>query len=270
MYNAPGAFVMRTLFFLLSIIAFHASALAQFDLVDVKMQSGEVRPIMSLPWFQYQLQIQKGANANRATTADWIVYSPPRFCPISAWSYLRWNGSITAADRKLTEDGCNKRMFEVKLSLLPPDVKQVCGCRSVLETESTINSNKRALWKSYDDELLLDESFKLAADLVDKSGSIAPVLLTMGSKSAGIFGFDGSELCRYELDIFESHMKGIERLDALLKSDKRFKIPIQCVPDRQGEINFGDVSYSFWRQKITGEMQLKFKGGETYVIQFRQ
>lgn len=261
---------MRAFLSLLSLIALHASALAQFDLVDVKMQSGEVRPIMSLPWFQYQLQIQKGTYANRATTAEWVVYSPPRFCPMGTGFYVRWNGSITAADRKLTEDGCNKRMFEEKLSFLPPDVKEVCGCRSVLETESTIYGQKRALWKSYDDELLLDESFKLAADLVDGSGSRAPILLTIGSKSAGIFGFDGSELCRYELDIFESHMKGIDRLFALINSDKRFKIPIQCVPDLQGEINFGDVSYSFWRQKITGEMQLKFKGGETYVIQFRK
>jgi len=118
---------MRTLLFLLSVMTFHVGALAQFDLVDVRMQSGEVRPIMSLPWFQYQLQIQKGAYANRATTADWIVYSPPRYCPISAWTYLRWNGAITAADRKQTEDGCNKRMFDGKLSSLPQDVKQVCG-----------------------------------------------------------------------------------------------------------------------------------------------
>lgn len=262
---------MRIHFSLLTLIAFHVNAFAQFDLVDVKMQSGEIRPIMSLPWFQYQLQIQKGSYANRATTADWIVYSPPRFCPISAWSYLRWNGSITPADRKLTEDGCNKRMFEEKLSLLPHDVKQVCGCKSVLETESTIsNGRNRALWKSNDDELLLDESFKLSADLVDGSGSRAPVLLTMGSKSAGIFGFDGSELCRYELDIFETNMKGIDRLNALMRSDKRFKIPVRCIPDRRGEFNFGDVSYSFWRQKITGEIKLKFEGGETYVIQFRQ
>lgn len=261
---------MRTLLLLVSLIVFHANAMAQFDLVDVKMQSGEIRPIMSLPWFQYQLQIQKGSYANRAATADWIVYSPPRFCPISAWHYLRWGGNITAADRKLTEDGCNKRMFEEKLSLLPPDVKQVCGCRSVLETELTIHGRKRALWKSYDDELLLDESFKLAADLIDEAGSRAPVLLTMGSKSAGIFGFDGSELCRYELDIFESNMKGIDRLEALMKSEKRFKIPVQCVPNRRGEFNFGDVSYSFLRQKITGEIKLKFEGGESYVIQFRQ
>lgn len=261
---------MRTLLFLLSLITIHFSTLAQFDLVDVKMQSGEIRPILSLPWFQYQLQIQTGAYANRAATADWIVYSPPRFCPISAWFYTRWNGAITATDRKTTEDGCNKRMFEEKLSSLPPDVKQVCGCRSVLETESTIHDRKRALWKSYDDELLLDESFKLAADLVDGSGNRAPVLLTMGSNTAGIFGFDGSELCRYELNLFESHMKGMDRLGALMKSDKRFKIPIRCIPDRWGELNFGDVSYSFWRQKITGEIKLKLEGGESYVIQVRQ
>jgi hypothetical protein len=261
---------MRTILFLLSFIVFHGNALAQFDLVDVRMQSGEVRPIMSLPWFQYQLQIQKGNYANRAATADWIVYSPPRFCPISAWTYLRWNGAITAADRQLTVDGCNKRMFEEKLSSLPSDVKQVCACRSVLETESTIPARDRALWKSLDDELLLDESFKLAADLVDSDGSRAPVLLTMGSNSAGIFGFDGSELCRYELDLIESHMKGIERLSALMKSEKRFKVPVRCVPDRRGEFDFGDVSYSFWRQKITGEIKLKFEGGESYVIQIRQ
>lgn len=261
---------MRTLLFLLSVMTFHVGALAQFDLVDVRMQSGEVRPIMSLPWFQYQLQIQKGAYANRATTADWIVYSPPRYCPISAWTYLRWNGAITAADRKQTEDGCNKRMFDEKLSSLPQDVKQVCACRSVLETESTIYNRQRALWKSLDDDLLLDESFKLAADLIDGAGKKAPVLLTMGSKSAGIFGFDGSPLCRYELDLFESHMKGIDRLTALMRSDKRFKIPVQCLPDRLGEFNFGDVSYSVLRQKITGEIQLKFEGGESYVIQIRQ
>jgi len=261
---------MRTLLSLLSLIAFQVSALAQFDFVDVKMQSGEVRPIMSLPWFQYQLQIHKGAYASRAATADWIVYSPPHFCPISAWTYTRWNGTITAADRKLTEGGCNKRMFEEKLSSLSPEVKQVCACRPVLETESTIYGQKRALWKSYDDKLLLDESFKLAADLVDGSGSRVTVLLTMGSNSAGIFGFDGSELCRYELDIFELHMKGVDRLGALTRSDKRFKIPAQCVPDRRGEFNFGDVSYSFWRQRITGDIKLKFEGGESYVIQLRQ
>ncbi len=225
---------------------------------------------MSLPWFQYQVQIQRGAYANRAATADWVVYSPPRFCPISAWTYTRWSGAITSVDRQWTEDACNKRMFEEKLSSLPQDVKQVCGCRPVLETESTISDHKRALWKSYDDELLLDESFKLAADLVDRSGSRAPVLLTMGSNSAGIFGFDGSELCRYEIDLFNPTMKGVDRLNALMQSDKRFNIPARCVPNRRAEFNFGAVSYSVWRQKITGEIKLKFEGGESYVIQIRQ
>ncbi len=262
--------MMRTLLFLLSLTVFHFNAQAQFDLVDVRMQSGEVRPILSLPWFQYQLQIQKGTYANRAATADWIIYSPPRFCPISAWTYTRWIGSINAADRKWTEDACNKRMFEEKLSSLPQDVKQVCGCRSVLETEATIHGKDRALWRSHDDELLLDESFKLAADVVDASGSRAMVLLTMGTNSAGIFGFDGSELCRYEIDLFNSSMKGVERLNALMQSNKRFNIPARCIQNRLGEFNFGDISYSVWKQKIIGDIKLKFEGGESYVIQIRQ
>ncbi len=261
---------MRTILSILLLIAFHVGALAQFDRVDVKMQSGEVRPIMSLPWFQYQLQIHGGTYASRASTADWIIYSPPRFCPISAWYYVRWNGSITDDDRKLTQDGCNKRMFEEKMSSLPSDVKQVCSCRPALETESTIHSGKRAIWRSHDDELLLDESFKVSADLIDSSGNRAPVLLTIGSNNAGILSFNGSELCRYEIALFNSEMKGLERLRALMQWDKRFKIPIRCVPDRHGEFNLGDVSYSFWRQRITGEMKLKFEGGEPYVIQIRQ
>jgi hypothetical protein len=261
---------MRKALAFLLLLALHFGASAQFDLVDVRMQSGEVRPIMSLPWFQYQLQIHGGTHANRATTADWVVYSPPRFCPISAWYYTRWGGSLTDADRKVTLDGCNKRMFEEKLSSLPTAVKQICSCRPALETELMAQAGKRALWKSHDDQLLLDESFKVAADLVDSSGSRTPVLLAMGSNSAGIFAFDGSELCRYEVDLFNPQMKGIDKLRALMQWDKRFKIPIRCMPDRRGEFNFGDVSYSFWRQKITGEMKLRFEGGESYVIQIRQ
>lgn len=244
---------------------------AQFTNVDVKMKSGEIKPLMEVPWFQYQINIYESQYANKATQADWIIYSPPKFCPVSSWFYVRWNGSITESDQSNLKKQCDDRMFNEKLANLPEQVKSVCSCRLVLKTESMANqNNSKALWISFDDELLTDDSFKIVADLIDSSSNKTSVLLTIGGNLSGIFSFDGSQLCRYGGNENVYGYSGIKKLMALLGSKTNKKIPISCLPNKDGYFDMSAISYSVWSRKIVGDMKITFDNGETYGLKIRQ
>ena len=247
------------------------NARAQFTNVDVKMQSGETRPLMEVPWFQYQINIYESQYASKASMADWIVYSPPKFCPISSWFYVRWQGNITESDHSNLKKQCDDRMFKEKLANLSDQVKSVCSCRLVLKTESTANlANRKALWLSFDDELLNDDSFKIVGDLIDSASNKTSVLLTIGGNLSGIFSFDGTQLCKYGGNENVSSETGIKKLMALLGSKTNKEIPISCLPNKNGFFDMSTMSYSVWSRKIIGDMKITFDNGEIYGLKIRQ
>ena len=254
---------------LLIFILFNAQA--QFSNVDVKLKSGEIKPLMDVPWFQYQFHIYESQYANKATSADWIIYSPPRFCPMSSWFYVRSGGNITDIDHSNLKKQCDERMFNEKLANLPDQIKSICNCKLVLKTESAANlSNPKAIWISLDDEVLLDDSFKIVADLIDPSENKTSVLLTLGASVSGIFAFDGSQLCKYGGNDVFSNQSGIKKLMALLGSKSNKKIPISCLPDKKGVFDMSTMSYSIWSKKIVGDMKITFDNGEIYALKVRQ
>ena len=243
---------------------------AQFTNVVVKMESGEFKPLMEIPWFQYQINIYEGQYANKATLADWIIYSPPKFCPISSWYYVRWVGNITEFDHINLKKQCNEKMFNEKLANLPDQVKSICSCKPVLKTETTANlGNSKATWTSLDDEILNDDSFKVVADLVDSSSNKTPVLLALGGSQSGIFAFDGSQLCRYSGNELVSNMTGLKKLMALINSKSSKNMPISCLPDKEGFFDISKMSYSVWSKKIVGDMRITFNNGEIYGLKVR-
>lgn len=258
---------MKALIFALLFLASDCS-IAQFHKVNVVMQSGSTVPIMELPWFQYQISLYQGQHKDKAITADWIVYSPPKYCPISAWYYLRWQGKITAEHHAKTKQQCDERMSETKLANLPTEVKNICSCELVLKTLNV--SEDGAIWQSYNDELLNDDSFKIAADLTDNNGKELPVLLTLAAGQAGVYSFDGTALCVYNGKFVSNEKNALNRLYSILKSPNKKSIPIKCLPEREGAIDLSDISFSFLAKKITGSPSIKFNSGESYSLKIRQ
>lgn len=247
------------------------SAKAQFTNIEVKMQSGETKPLMELPWFQYQINIYEGQYASKATMADWIVYSPRKFCPLGNGFYVRWRGNISESDHSTAKKSCDEIMLKEKLTNLPDQIKSVCSCRLALKTESTANlANPKALWLSLDDELLNDDSFKVVVDLIDSASNKTSVLFAVGSGSSGIFSFDGTKICKAAENEIPSSASGIKKLMALLGSKTNKEIPISCLPNRSGFFDMSAVSYSAWSRKIIGEMKITFDNGEAYALKIRQ
>ena len=243
---------------------FSSSAFAQFDKVFVKMQSGSEVQLNELPWFKLAINISHGQWKDRATTADWIIASPPPFCPYGNQYKLVWKGEISAFKNEAVEQ-CSKRQRE-KLEGLPKEVANLCECKIVLETVQRVQNDK-VVWKSFDDELLKSDEFKFRRTLVGPKGDL-PVIFSVGSVNAGIYNFSGDKLCTFNGASLDSNKasSALDQMKSILKVGDK-PIPISCFENMHGEIDISKVYFSAFRSKILGDIYLNLNNGEKYVIQ---
>jgi len=257
-----NAFIFQILLFL---IFFSNSAFSQFDKVIVKMQSGTEVQLTDLPWFKLALNISHSEWKDRATTADWIIASPPPFCPYGNNFRLVWNGDINTF-KKQTVEQCSITQRK-KLNGLPKEVISLCDCKIVLETVSRVQNN-RVIWQSLDDEILKSDEYKFRRTLVGPKGEI-PVIFSVGSTNSGIYKFDGDKLCSFNgaasSDNFNAS-SAVDKINLLLKASGR-PIPILCFEIMHGEIDISKVYFSMFRSKVLGDIYLNLNNGEKYVIE---
>jgi hypothetical protein len=227
------------------------------------MQSGSEVQLTELPWFKLAMNISHGQWKDRATTADWIIASPPPFCPNGSQYKLVWKGEISAF-KKETIELCSKFQRE-KLDGLPKEVGNSCECKIVLETVQRVQNDK-VVWKSFDDELLKSDEFKFRRTLVGPKGDL-PVIFSVGSVDAGIYNFSGDKLCKFN-GVGSNTNKtssALDQINSILKVGDK-PLPIVCFENMHGEIDISKVYYSAFRSKILGDIYLNLNNGEKYVV----
>ena len=250
--------------YVLFLTLFSSSAFAQFDKVIVKMQSGSEVLLTDLPWFKFALNISEGQWKNRASISDWIIASPPSFCPYANQYKLDWSGNI-GNFKKQTVEQCSKNQ-RMKLEGLPKEIINLCDCKIVLETVSRVQNDK-VIWQSLDDELLNLDEFKFRRSLVGPKGEL-PVMFSVGSSSSGIYNFNGDKLCTFNGVASSENFKAsstLDKINSLLKVGDK-PLPISCFENMHGEIDISKVHYSVFRSNILGDIYLNLNNGEKYVI----
>jgi hypothetical protein len=240
---------------------------AQFSRVKVRMQSGEVRPILDLPWFRLQLNVVESQWKSYANTADWVVTSAPQHCPFGSAFRLRWNGPLMASEIALAESSCTDFQRK-KYESAPAEVGESCACKPVLRTvqQGTLPWSE-ALWESLDDQLLMAEELRLALLLKSSQGQPWPVMLVLGSTGSGLFDLNQQMLC-VSAETFELKNQGIFGLLRSLMDRFGTALPISCLGQRQGTVDFSGVRYSVLRGRMSGQALLKFNDGEQHELEF--
>lgn len=242
-------------------------AQAQFSRVKVKMQSGEIRPIMELPRFRLQLNIVESQWKHRANSADWVVTSAPRHCPFGSAFRLRWNGPLMASEIALAESSCSD-FQKKKYESAPSELSESCACKPVLRTiEQGSWSWSDALWESLDDRLLLEEELRLALLLKAPKEAALPVMLVLGASRTGLFDLHQNALCK-STEIFELKDQGIFSLLRSMLARFGTAMQVSCLGSRQGKVDFSEVHYSVLRGRMTGRAILQFDDGEQHELEF--
>gem|GEM_PF-1049664 len=250
-------------------------AQAQFGRVKVRLQSGEVRPVMELPWFRLQLNVHESQWKGHANTADWVVTSSPLQCPFGTSFRLRWQGRLTDSDLQLAVSSCSDFQRK-KYESAGEQIAERCFCKPVLRTISHGNLPwSEALWESLDDELLLADELRLALILKDQAADQpnslesgrTPVMLVLGAQRTGLFDLQGQTLCA-ATDMLSVKDKSTLGLIQTLFERFGTRLKVSCLGQRQGEVDFSSVKYSVLRGRMTGAALLQFEDGERYVLEF--
>jgi hypothetical protein len=249
-------------------------AQAQFGRVKVRLQSGEVRPVMELPWFRLQLNVHESQWKGHANTADWVVTSSPLRCAFGNSFRLRWQGRLTETDLNLAISSCSESQRK-KYESAGEQAVESCACKPVLRTISQGNLPwSEALWESLDDELLLADELRLAFVLKDQpadqpnppESGRTPVMLVLGAQRSGLFDLRGRALCT------AAEMLSVKDKSTLILIQTLFeqfgtRLKVNCLGRRQGEVDFASVKYSVLRGRMTGAALLQFEDGERYVLE---
>lgn len=262
--------IKKSIFFLV-IFCYSVTSFAQSEFKNVyaKMQSGELIPIFKLGWFQHALIIYKGQNASKAITADWMVYSTPKFCPSSFSYHVKSEGEFSVGEKSKAKTICDNILYEKKLKFFPEEIKKICECKLVLTTES--RSDGRAIWKSHDDEILRDEASKFSINIFDPQKNVTPALIRLGDNESGIYGFDGVQLCKYMNFKRNPDEMVIRQVSNFIRSLDRNHTPMRCLPDRDAEFDFGDLNFDIGSARfVNNSMKINFKNGEIYEVKINQ
>ncbi len=231
-----------------------------FDKVTVRMQSGDVVPINSLPWFKFAIVISHGKWADRATSAEWIIVAPPKYCPYGHNYRLQWEGSVTSF-KEQTIRSCNDTQYK-KLEGLPDDVKKVCSCSILLDN---IGSKDGSLWRSHDDDLLNADELRLKSTLI-KGEEKLPIMLTLGGKVSGLYDFKGNKLCSYAGKPItpDPNAGAFEKLNSIF-SKGADPFDITCFENQKGKIDLSKLSFSVLRGKIVGKAEITFPNQQYFI-----
>lgn len=241
----------------------HQFAIGQVENVSVKLESGKTVDAKDVPWlqladFSYESKSQKSADY------DWVVFSPPKFCPFSYY-YSYTPKKLSLADRNANQNRCSENLLKKYLSDTPDEVKKYCKCKLILETESPKDgSNPKAVWRSYDDELLMEEGYHVKWSILSK-GEKLPVLISISRVDSGIFNFGGEKLCSLNLTKHISESRKIDDMLGSLLKNADIPVPVECL-GREGSFDMKKISYSVFQGRIIGTADLNFKNGEKYEI----
>lgn len=261
-------------FLVLSLMPVH-DAQAQFGRVKVRLQSGEIRPIMELPWFRLQLNVHESQWKGQANTADWVVTSAPLQCPFGTSFRLRWQGPLTPADVQWAVSNCSDFQRK-KYESAGEQSAENCACKPVLRTVTQGSLPwSEAVWESFDDELLLADELRLALLLKDppaqqtqdQEPGKTPVMLVLGAERSGLFDLQGQSLCN-ATEMLSVKDKSTLGLIQILFERFGTRLKVSCLGNRQGEVDFSSVKYSVLRGRMTGTALLQFQDGERYELEF--
>ena len=247
------------------ILAFisHQLATGQVENVSVKLESGKTVDAKDVPWlqladFSYESKSQKSADY------DWVVFSPPKFCPFSYY-YSYTPKKLSLGDRNKNENRCSENLLKKYLDDAPDEVKKYCRYKLVLETESPKDdSNPQAAWRSHDDELLMEEGYHVKWSILNK-GEKLPVLISILRVDSGIFNFSGEELCSLNLLKHIGESRKIDDMLGGLLKNADIPVPVECL-GREGSFDMTKISYSVFQGSIVGTANLNFINGEKYEI----
>jgi len=259
------------LIFNLSLVLTFAKAQTPFSNAIVKLQDGGDIPLLDLPWFKNQVPIWSGKHSFYSN--DYFqIFSSPKSCPTAmsfSYAYPTERGGAKDPKEFLKSDKsygevailkeCNDYLLK-QINDLSDDVKKRCKCKKVLQTiKHASKKTDDSIWESLDDEILFTHEVIFRFNILS-NGEKLPVLLTIGTNTAGIYGISGNQLCSYSIPI------KLEFNSSYMKKISQKPYPITCVNNLSGSLDLSKLSFSFLSGDLVGEVQLKFDNGESYVI----
>ena len=140
------------------------------------------------------------------------------------------------------------------------DVKKRCKCKKILQTiKHASKKTDDSIWESLDDEILFTHEMIFRFNILFNNEKL-PVLVTLGTDTAGVYGISGNRLCSYSIPI------KLEFNSSYMKKITQSPYPITCVNNLRGSLDLSKLSFSFLSGDLVGEVLLKFDNGENYVI----
>jgi len=236
---------------------------AQFEAVVVKMQDGTARKLTDIPWFKlFAKEFDK--HKDRATNADWLIASPPKYCSSSFNYRVQWQGPI-ASYRQNVLDTCSKRQRK-SLEGMPAEAIKVCDCEMVIEAKTNMSDGK-AEWVSLNDDVLMNDEFKLRRTFILKSEEL-PVLLSFSERLSAVYDFKGNNLCTFNIykePGYKPNGNLRDMLEMILRNKDK-SLNATCFDSMKGELDISNISYNIFNGKITGDAKLQLQSGEKYVL----
>lgn len=160
---------------------------------------------------------------------------------------------------------CNRDQ-RAKLTFLPEQDRGICDCKLVLKTEKVNAIGQEPLMQSLDDQVLINEQFKVARRL-RHGNEYLPVLVSLsGSGHGEFFDYAGNVLCRANRRVDDGVKRGLDDVLKLIRAGQVQPVRIECLGGRQGYVDFSEFSYSVLRQRIDGVIRLKLDNGESYDV----